>query len=91
MSDINVSRAHGMSKDEALTKLKGIAADLTGRYGIDIDFRGDTASVKGKGVTGTANVSDTHVSLSLKLGLLLKALKGKIQGRVEEQFSEHFG
>ncbi len=90
MSDINVSRAHGMTKDEALGKLKTLADSLRSRYGIGIDFKGDVANVKGKGVSGDARVTDTHVSLNLKLGFAARLIAGKIKAGVDKQLDEHF-
>jgi len=90
MSDINVSRAHGMEKAEALAKLKTLAGELQSRYGVGITFAGDVAQVKGKGVSGEARVTDTHVSLNLKLGLAARLIAGKIKSGVDKQLDVHF-
>ena len=90
MSTINVKRAHGMTKAEALGKLADLSTALQSRYGIKITLKGDTATVKGKGVKGGATIDDTHVALDLKLGLPARLVAGKIRAGIDRAMDEHF-
>jgi putative polyhydroxyalkanoate system protein len=90
MSDVNASKAHGMTKAEALVKLATLADQMAAKYGVKVEFRGDVATVSGRGVNGEARVDNTHVHLNLKLGLLLRPIAGKVRAGVDKAITEHF-
>lgn len=90
MSQITASKAHGMTKAEALIKLAGLGTHFSSKYGVKVELNGDEATVNGKGVTGTARVDETHVRLNLKLGLAARLISGKIQAGVDKALLEHF-
>jgi len=56
---------------------------LKDRYGVTLSWRGNSATVAGKGVSGSFAVDDGRIRIELKLGMLLRPLKGKIQGSIE--------
>ena len=85
MSDIRVNRDHELGVEGATERLKGIEPKLKEKYGVTLAWAGSRAEVKGKGVSGQVTVQEAHIGLELKLGLLLKPLKSKIQEGIESQ------
>ncbi|MEL6544401.1 MAG: polyhydroxyalkanoic acid system family protein [Myxococcota bacterium] len=85
MADIEMSRDHSLGADGATERLKGIEPKLKEKYGVTLAWSGPVADVKGKGVSGKITVEEAKVALQLKLGLMLKPLKGKIQEGIERQ------
>ncbi len=85
MADIELDREHALGAEGATDRLKGIEDKLKEKYGVTLDWRGSLADVRGKGVSGTIKVEETRVALQLKLGLILKPLKGKIREGIEKQ------
>ncbi|MEO1171723.1 MAG: polyhydroxyalkanoic acid system family protein [Myxococcota bacterium] len=83
MADIEMSRDHDLGAQGATDRLKGIEDKLRDKYGVTLAWAGNVADVKGKGVSGKITVEETLVSLSLKLGMMLKPLKGKIREGIE--------
>ena len=85
MSEINFERDHALSREEVRRRFAEVEQKLNERYGVKLAWRGDTADVKGSGVTGTIEVTDAKVSIRLKLGLMVRPLAGKIREAMEKQ------
>lgn len=88
MSDVNVSCPHNLGAAEARKRL-GEFEEMMGKYGVKPSWSGNSASLKGTGVSGSIEVTDTQVSIQLKLGMLARAagvdatkLKGSIEKRL---------
>ncbi len=79
-----------MSKDEAVAKLAALTGDLTSRYGVTINNQGERATVSGKGVSGSASISDTHVTIDLKLGLPASMIAARIESGVNKAIDSNF-
>ncbi len=88
---VYVRRPHGTTAAEAESKLAGLTSHLETRYGVKISSSGPTATVKGRGVKGSATVDATHVTVDLKLGVPASLVAGKIEQGVHKAIDEHFG
>jgi putative polyhydroxyalkanoate system protein len=89
MSDIKIERAHKLGKDEAKKRLLALEPKLKEKYGVSLDWQADgNAKVKGTGVSGNLELGADKLTLELKLGLLLKAMSGKIRGALEHQLDK---
>lgn len=88
MSNVKVERDHALGAEIAATRIKQIEPKLKERYGVTLDWKGTSADIKGKGVSGTVTVEDARVALDLKLGLMLKPLAGKIREGIEKQVDQ---
>ena len=86
-----VRRAHGATADQAEAKLAQLTGQLETRYGVSIDLKGRYATVKGRGVKGSATVDDTNVTVDLALGLPASLVASKIEQGVHAAIDEHFG
>lgn len=85
MSHVKIDRNHSMGAAAARERVAEIEPMLKDKYGVSLDWRGNEATVKGRGVTGAASITDDHLLIELKLGLLIRPLAGKIQKVMEEQ------
>lgn len=85
MADIELDRQHTLGVVGATERLQGIEDKLQEKYGVTLNWRGHGADVRGKGVSGLITVEENRISLRLKLGLMLRPLKGKIREGIERQ------
>ena len=96
MADISVKRAHGMSLDEARSKVDQIVTDIQSEFSnlvSDIDWNDDKteAKVKGKGFKGDFRVDERNVGIDIGLSLFAKPFKAKVQQKIEERMDKYFG
>lgn len=92
MSDVIVEQKHSLSIEEAKQRIAGFE-EMMSKYGVKADWKGASASLKGTGVSGGIDVTTTAVKVTVKLGLMAKAvgvdgtkLKGSIEKRLKAAF-----
>ena len=93
MSNVEVNFPHSLSKDEAKGKIASFE-EMLKKYGVKADWKGHAAKLKGLGVSGSINVTDSDVAIVVKLGMMAKAagvdpvrLKASIEKRLNQAFS----
>lgn len=91
MSEIKIQRSHKLGRDEAHRRVSELAPKLKSKYGVELDWSGDEARVKGTGVSGTLLVAADKVAVDLKLGLLMRPMAGKIRTALETQIDKALG
>jgi len=67
--------------------------EMMGKFGVTLAWSGDTAQIKGMGVSGTVTVDDTQVEISLKLGMMAKAAgvdPARLQRTIARRMAETF-
>ena len=90
MSKIKLERDHGLgSADEAKALIGPVEEKLKERYGVTLDWNGNSAKIKGVGVSGQFNLSDTQILVEIKLGLLLKPMARKIEEGLARALDRH--
>lgn len=72
MSSVHVRRDHSLGVDAAKSALMDFEADLAKR-GAKLVWSGPSADVKGPGVSGNVQVTESTVEINLTLGLLARA------------------
>jgi len=89
MAEVKVTQAHALAPAEAKEKIASFE-EMMAKYGVKANWSGNSAALKGTGVKGSIDVSDSAVTVVVKLGMLAKAagvdaekLKGSIQRRLE--------
>ena len=94
MADVKVEQAHSVSRSEARQRIQSFE-DMMGKYGVKAKWKGDSAKLKGIGVSGSIDVTDDKVSVVVKLGMMAKAagidpkrLEGSISRRLEAAFED---
>ncbi len=92
MSEVRVVQAHTIGADEAVKRLDSFEA-MVSKFMVSLKWSGHNAKVKGPGVSGQINVTDTSVTIQLKLGMMARVagvdaerLQGSISRRVAEAF-----
>ncbi len=88
MSKVEVNQAHSLGAEQARNKI-GAFEDMLSKYGVKVNWKGNTGTLKGTGVTGQIDVTDTNVKVEIKLGMMARAvgvdpvkLKGSIEKRL---------
>ena len=92
MAQVKVSEAHGTNPDNAI-HLIGSFEEMMQKYGVKVSWNGHHADIKGMAVSGDIKVDTTHVTVTLKLGMMAKAagvdanrLEGSIRKRLVAAF-----
>ncbi len=93
MATIDISKSHSLGKDGAKKKAEELAKDMEGQLGIKWNWEGDkikfnAPSGSAKGTSGQVSVDDKNVRVEIDLPFLLKAIKGTIEGKVNEKLNK---
>jgi putative polyhydroxyalkanoate system protein len=88
MSNIVVRQEHSLSPEEAKSKISSFE-EMMGKYGVKAIWSDNHADLKGVGVSGSIDVSESEVVITIKLGMMAKAvgvdpdrLKASIEKRI---------
>ena len=90
MPKIKMDRSHGLSMEDARSKVENLAADLEIRYGIKSNWSGNKMNFKRTGVKGYVELADGKVSVLVDLSMMLSPLKGKVEERLKKNLEEEF-
>lgn len=71
MSTITVTESHGLSIDDAKKSLAAFETDLS-KYGMKLEWSGANANLKGTGASGDVRVTESNVTVVVKLGMMAK-------------------
>jgi putative polyhydroxyalkanoate system protein len=88
MSIIHIVRQHTLTLVEAKAEVERIAERVDSEFGADYAWDGDTLSFWRSGVSGQITVTEEALDLSIKLGLLLTAVKGQIERQIADKVDE---
>jgi putative polyhydroxyalkanoate system protein len=91
MSEIVISRDHGMTLKKARQAAEHFAAELAEEFDIDYEWEGNRLAFSRTGVSGSITVAKKHVEIRAKLGLMLMFLRGKIESEIHRFCDENFG
>ena len=83
MAEIVVSRNHPLNASDAKDKLSEMGDKLKSKFGVDLEWNGHRADIKGMGVKGSVQVDDGTITITVKLGLALRMLKGTVESQIE--------
>ena len=67
-----VTQAHSLGVDSAKRALQSFEQDIA-KYGMKLVWNGSSAELKGTGASGEVKVTDSSVTVVVKLGMLAKA------------------
>lgn len=96
MATIDIKKSHSLGKDVAKTRAEALAKGMQEKMGIQWRWEGDkikfdAPSGAAKGTTGQVSVSDSDVRVEIDLPFLLRAMKGMIEGKVNDQVNKVIG
>ena len=89
MASVKVHQVHVLGAAAAKGKLAAFESDLA-KYKARLDWSGNTAQIKGIGVSGTVQVAEAHVAVNLELGMLARAAgidAGKLQNSIAKRLA----
>ena len=90
MSDILVTHDHNMNHGDARKLAAELASELAERHHLSHHWDGDTIHFEGIGVHGQIDVHDTDISISAKLGWLVRPLRPVIEKEISNVLNAHF-
>jgi putative polyhydroxyalkanoate system protein len=88
MSYIRVARAHHLGLEAARAEVERIATRVRDEYGAEYHWRGNVLHFRRAGISGQIAIADNSMDLTVKLGLLLSAMKGQIEDRLTHKIDE---
>jgi len=96
MATIDLCRKHSLAREEVRKRAEDLARDMEAKLGIkwrwEADtIRFDTPAGAAKGVTGEVQVGATEVRVLIDLPLLLRAIKGTVEGKVKAKLEAAIG
>jgi putative polyhydroxyalkanoate system protein len=91
MADIHVQRAHTMPLKKAKEAANDFAERIKEKFELDYEWAGDTLNFSRSGASGTLVLTKSDITIDLKLGFLLSAFAGKIEGHMNDNLDGLFG
>jgi putative polyhydroxyalkanoate system protein len=96
MATIDVRRKHTMPMGDAKGKAEELARSFEAKLGIRWRWEGegikfDAVSGAAKGVKGEVGVTSSEIRVQIDLPLLLRPIKGVVEGKVKENLDRVVG
>lgn len=94
MSTIKVSEPHDKGTEGARIAIAPFEREFLEKYGMHAVWNGHHAELKGKGASGTIDVSDSVVTVTVKLGILARAVgidPAKLEKSIEKRLKAVLG
>ena len=88
MASISIAKRHTLSHRKAKDVAERIATDLEKRFSLSCTWDGDNVDFERPGLTGRMHVGKDRLTLDVKLGFLLSALKPAIEREIHAQLEE---
>ncbi len=88
MADIQVKRSHALGKEKAREVAEQVAEKLKERLQAKAHWDGDVLRFERKGANGFIAVTDEVVDVEISLSLMLRPMKGMIEGKVRQYLDE---
>jgi putative polyhydroxyalkanoate system protein len=88
MADIKVERAHDLGIKGAKSAADQMVDKLDRQFGLTCRWEGHTLHFDRPGVAGMMVITEIDMVIEVRLGFLLKAMKGPIERAVHEQIDQ---
>jgi putative polyhydroxyalkanoate system protein len=88
MSEIRMVRRHSLTLKQAKAAAQKAADKLAQEYELKSEWDGDTLRFERSGVSGEMHVTDSEIDLTVKLGLLLRPFKAKLEEQIDANLSQ---
>lgn len=90
MATIEMERRHSLGREAARKKAEELADRMKEKIGIEWAWAGDSIKFEArsgaaKGAKGKVDVSDTVIRVEVDLPLMLRPLKGMVEGKIKEK------
>jgi putative polyhydroxyalkanoate system protein len=91
MPDIHVERSHSLGKEGALTAALKVAERMKEKAQVNYRVVGDVIEFERSGAKGRLVIAQDKVTAEIKLGLLMKPMRGVIEKKIDDYFARYFG
>ena len=91
MANIHIARSHSMPLKKARDAANDFATRLDGKFDLRSQWDGDTLHFERSGVAGTLALTKSDVTIDIRLGFLLSAFAGKMEGHIKDHLEQLFG
>jgi putative polyhydroxyalkanoate system protein len=91
MPSIDIRRRHHQDRQQARAHVDRLAARLREKFGVQTHWEADTLRLRHTGIDGGITVDDAEVRVQARLGMLLGALKPRIEREIHEKLDAYFG
>ena len=81
----------GWFKGTHVEQIEQVAAKLSERFGLKSSWTADVLNFSGSGVDGAIELQPGAVRVTAKLGFLLSAMKGMVEGEIQRVLKEKLG
>ena len=93
MATIDISRKHGLDKEEAKKRAEQLAKRLEEKIGIRWRWEGDkitfdAPSGMAKGANGNVSVDGAQIRVEIDLPFMLRPMKGMVEGKVNDKLDQ---
>ena len=90
MADIRVERTHALGKEAALQAALRVAERMKDKAQVNYRVVGDVIEFERTGAKGRLTVSADRVVAEVTLGLMLKPMRGFVEGKIDDYFTRYF-
>lgn len=90
MSHIMLTRRHGLTRAKAADRIERLLEDLRREYEFEGAWERDVLRLERTGASGEVQVGDEQLEIRIKLAMVLKPLRGKIEKRLEAELDDLF-
>ena len=91
MADISMRRNHGFEDpDDVRSRIEGLAERVSDKLGGSWSWQGDQAVCEARGAKARVGFDETEISIDVKLPLMLRPLRGKLESKIEEYYERYF-
>ena len=91
MSGICLSRCHELSETHRQQAFEDLSLHLMEALGATVTRQAWTLEFEGKGFVGTVTLGEAHVECEIKLGAMMRPLKGFITRELEAGLARYLG
>ncbi len=90
-STIRIHRQHDLDRDRVRDEVQQLADELARKLSAAYRWQGDRLVFERSGASGHIDIGDSDIDVEIKLGLLLKPLRGTIESSIEDYLEKHLG
>jgi putative polyhydroxyalkanoate system protein len=82
MSHIHIRKPHNLDHAHARAMAERLAESLASEYHADCHWQDDELQFRSPGIEGQLHVGRNEVEINVRLGMMLRPLKGKIESGI---------
>jgi putative polyhydroxyalkanoate system protein len=90
MADILMKRKHGLEAQEVHARIEKLAGKLSDRLGGSWCWEGQEAICQARGAQARVGYDETSISMQVKLPLMLRPMRARLEAKIEQYFDEYF-